>query len=147
MKIGLVTDGLADMPLETLLPAVARLGITMVEFGCGNWSPAPHLDLDRLLASQAARADFLALLSAHGLSVSALNCSGNPLLPGSAGEAHRAITSKTVALAGLRGGPAGSGIRRCFVHRARGCGAAAIGRGEGVGRPVARRVLSDGCWA
>ena len=103
MKIGLVTDGLADMPLETLLPAVARLGITMVEFGCGNWSLAPHLDLDRLLASQAARADFLALLSAHGLSVSALNCSGNPLLPGSAGEAHRAITSKTVALAGLLG--------------------------------------------
>lgn len=100
MQIGLVTDGLADMKLETLLPTVASFGITMVEFGCGNWSPAPHLDLDGLLASQAARADFLARLSAHGLSVSALNCSGNPLLPGPAGEAHRTVTSKTIALAG-----------------------------------------------
>ena len=103
MQIGLVTDGLADMKLETLLPTVASFGITMVEFGCGNWSPAPHLDLDGLLASQAARADFLARLSAHGLSVSALNCSGNPLLPGPAGEGHRTVTSKTIALAGLLG--------------------------------------------
>ena len=103
MQIGLVTDGLADMKLETLLPTVASLGITMVEFGCGNWSAAPLLDLDGLLASAAARADFMALVSAHGLSISALNCSGNPLLPGPAGEAHRIVTSKTVALAGLLG--------------------------------------------
>jgi sugar phosphate isomerase/epimerase len=103
MKIGLVTDGLTDLPLHTLLPAVANLGIQMLEFGCGNWSPAPHLDLDALLASASARADFLARLSAHSLSLSALNCSGNPLLPGPAGAAHRAVTSKTIRLAGLLG--------------------------------------------
>jgi sugar phosphate isomerase/epimerase len=75
----------------------------MLEFGCGNWSPAPHLDLDALLASQPARADFLARLATHDLTISALNCSGNPLLPGSKGAAHRAVTSKTIALAGLLG--------------------------------------------
>ncbi len=103
MKIGLVTDGLADMKLPDLLPVVAGLGIEMVEFGCGNWSSAPHLNLDGLLASATARADFLARLGAHGLAISALNCSGNPLLPGPIGAAHRAVTSKTIELAGLLG--------------------------------------------
>jgi sugar phosphate isomerase/epimerase len=103
MRIGLVTDSLADLSLENLLPVAASSGITMVEFGCGNWSSAPHIDLEALIASTAARADFLAMLDAHGLSISALNCSGNPLLPGSAGKAHRAVTSETIALAGLLG--------------------------------------------
>ena len=49
MQIGLVTDSLAHLPLETLLPTVSGLGVTMVEFGCGNWSPAPHLRLDAML--------------------------------------------------------------------------------------------------
>jgi sugar phosphate isomerase/epimerase len=103
MHIGLVTDGLAEMPLATLLPTVAGLGMTMLEFGCGNWSAAPHLDLDAFLASQAERSNFMARLGAHGLAISALNCSGNPLLPGAAGEAHRAVTAKTIELAGLLG--------------------------------------------
>jgi sugar phosphate isomerase/epimerase len=103
MKIGLVTDSLAHLPLEELLPTAAGLGITIVEFGCGNWSPEPHLRLDTLLASAAERADFLATLDALGLSISALNCSGNPLLPGAAGEAHRVVTSKAIQLAGLLG--------------------------------------------
>ena len=54
----------------------------MLEFSRVNWSPAPHLDLDALLASRSARTDFLARIAAHGLSIDALNCSGNPLLPG-----------------------------------------------------------------
>ena len=91
------------MPLDRLLPTVAGFGVTMVEFGCGNWSPAPHLKLDALLASKRERTEFLARVAGHGLSISALNCSGNPLLPGAAGEAHRAVTSKTIALAGLMG--------------------------------------------
>src|SRR5208283_2707955 len=59
--------------------------------------------LDALLASAAARNDFMAQLAAHGLSISALNCSGNPLHPGAGGAAHRAVTSKTIRLAGLLG--------------------------------------------
>ena len=83
MRIGLVTDSLAHLPLEALLAHAAGQGIEMLEFGCGNWSSAPHLKLEELLASAPARAEFLARLAGHGLALSALNCSGNPLHPGS----------------------------------------------------------------
>ena len=75
MRIGLVTDGLPDLPLEELLTTAANLGIASLEFGCGNWSSAPHIDLDGLLASRQARDDFMGRVAAHGLSISALNCS------------------------------------------------------------------------
>lgn len=103
MHIGLVTDGLPDLPFETLLQTAADLGLATLEFGCGNWSPAPHLDLDGLLASQQDRDAFLGRINAHGLAISALNCSGNPLHPGSPGAAHRTVTAKTIRLAGLLG--------------------------------------------
>jgi sugar phosphate isomerase/epimerase len=103
MRIGLVTDGLPELPLQQLLKTAAELGIATLEFGCGNWSPAPHLDLELLLSSRGARNDFLGRVAAHGLEISALNCSGNPLHPGAKGEAHRAVTSKTIRLAGLLG--------------------------------------------
>src|SRR5580658_206706 len=103
MRIGLVTDGLSELALPDLLRTAAELGIATVEFGCGNWSSAPHLKIDALLASSGARDDFLAALGAHGLAISALNCSGNPLHPGEHGRAHREVTSKTVRLAGLLG--------------------------------------------
>lgn len=103
MRIGLVSDGLAHLPFETLLRTAAESGIATLEFGCGNWSAAPHLALDDLLASQIARDRFLGQVAAHGLAISALNCSGNPLHPGPSGAAHRAVTSKTIQLAGLLG--------------------------------------------
>ncbi len=103
MHIGLVTDSLPDLALPDLVETASRLGIASLEFGCGNWSAAPHLPVDRLLSSEAARAALLATLSRRGLSISALNCSGNPLHPGTIGAAHRAVTSKTIRLAGLLG--------------------------------------------
>ncbi len=103
MKIGLVTDSLGHLPLDAMLAIAAAQGIAMVEFGCGNWSSAPHLDLDGLLASPDARREFLRKLADHGLAISALNCSGNPLHPGASGAAHAEVTAKTIRLAGLLG--------------------------------------------
>ena len=103
MRIGMVTDSLGHLPLDELLRTAAELGIAMLEFPCGNWSNAPHLDLDRMLDSAAARTDFAAKLRDHGLALSALNCSGNPLHPGEHGRRHREVTSKTIRLAGLFG--------------------------------------------
>ena len=45
MKLGLVTDCLADRSLEEAAAVCRRLGLEQVELGCGNWSPAPHVDL------------------------------------------------------------------------------------------------------
>ena len=103
MRIGLVTDSLAHLPLDAMLEKAAGFGIATLEFGCGNWSPAPHLNLVEMQESGIARRDFLEKLAAHGLELSALNCSGNPLHPGDQGVRHRAVTSQTIRLAGLLG--------------------------------------------
>jgi sugar phosphate isomerase/epimerase len=103
MRIGLTTDSLGQLGLDELLETAANLGIQTLEFGCGNWSSAPHLDLDQLLENEAARSDFLAKLQAHGLEISALNCSGNQLAPGPRGREHDRVVRGTLKLAGLLG--------------------------------------------
>jgi sugar phosphate isomerase/epimerase len=103
MKIGMITDSLPDTDFETLLATAARLGLDMLEFGCGNWSSAPHLKLDRMLESDTERRNFGSRLSAHNIGISALNCSGNPLHPGEHGRRHDEVTRKTIKLASLMG--------------------------------------------
>ena len=101
MKIGMITDSLPEADFDTMLGVAARLDMDMLEFACGNWSSAPHIDLDGLLASAPARRDFLARLADHDIAISALNCSGNPVHPGDAGHRHDAVTRKTIRLARL----------------------------------------------
>ncbi len=101
MKIGMVTDSLGQLSFEELLPTASDLGIEALEFCCGNWSSAPHVALDRLLESKAARREFTARIADHGLEISALNCSGNHLAPGEYGKRHDAVVRKTFRLASL----------------------------------------------
>lgn len=103
MKIGLLTDSLGNMPLPEVLAEAASLGVQTVEFACGNWSTAPHIDLDRMLGDKAHRDRFIAALKDHHLTISALNCSGNQLHPGATGNAHHQVVEKTVRLASLLG--------------------------------------------
>ena len=44
MKLGLMTDSLAHLPLEQAAARCRDLGLEQVELGCGNWSSAPHVD-------------------------------------------------------------------------------------------------------
>lgn len=99
----MITDSLGHLGLDELLDTSASLGIQRIEFACGNWSRAPHIQLDAMLESAVLRRDFMAKVADHGLAISALNCSGNPLHPGDHGRRHREVTSKTVRLAGLMG--------------------------------------------
>ncbi len=101
MHIGMLTDSLPDTKLDAMLDWSSELGITDLEFACGNWSTAPHLNLDAMLASELVRREFLAKLSDRQLRISALNCSGNPLHPGAEGERQHAVTVKTFQLAKL----------------------------------------------
>jgi sugar phosphate isomerase/epimerase len=99
----MVTDSLGYLNRDELLSVAAELGLEMLEFGCGNWSTAPHLNLDEMLNSETARREFMAMVRDHGLEISALNCSGNQLAPGDAGRAHDTVVRKTLQLANLMG--------------------------------------------
>jgi sugar phosphate isomerase/epimerase len=101
MKIGMITDSLGGLGFDEMLKASAELGLETLEFACGNWSSAPHVNLDEMLESESARKNFLAKVADHGLTISALNCSGNPLHPGNKGKLHHEITLKTFQLAKL----------------------------------------------
>lgn len=98
MKIGLVTDCLAGQSFQELLKTCQALGIEQIELGCGNWSSAPHIDLDGLLESETKRDEMKGMLADCGISISAFNCSGNPLAPGEWGEREREVTRKTFRL-------------------------------------------------
>ena len=105
MRIGLTTDSLSQLTFDELLETAANLGIQTLEFGCGGWSSAPHLNLKMLLEKEEERANFLAKIRAHGLEISALNCSGNQLAPGERGKSNDQVVRGTLKLAGLLGVP------------------------------------------
>ncbi len=104
MWVGLMTDSLRHLPREEVLDRCARWGIRSVEFGTGNFSPAPHVNLTSLLRDRAERESLLREVRTRGLRISALNCSGNPLHPRPevAGR-HVQVVRDTIALAGLLG--------------------------------------------
>ena len=103
MKIGMLTDSLSDVGFDSMLDLSATYGIECLEFACGNWSTSPHIRLDAMLESEAERREFAAKLADRGLSISALNCSGNPLHPGAEGRRQHEVTLKTFKLARLLG--------------------------------------------
>lgn len=103
MKTGLVTDILGYMPFEEMLDKCVELGIESLELGCGNWSKAPHINVDELLESAVKRERFMDSLKKRGIEIAALNCSGNQLNPSEEGEMHKVGVEKTFQLAGLLG--------------------------------------------
>lgn len=95
MEIGFLSDSLSSLSMEQMLRTVSSLGIHTLELTTGNWGAASHLNLDALLASETERARFGNALKANGMTLAALNCSGNPL----AYEKDLAVTRKTFRLA------------------------------------------------
>ena len=67
MKIGMNTDSLGTLSFEEVLDAAVELGLSCVEFATGNWSGAPHIDIDALLASASARDAFTGKVRERGL--------------------------------------------------------------------------------
>lgn len=102
MEIGLLTDGVGHLPRDAALDFAAGLGLRRIELAAGNWSTAPHLDLDVLLASADERDTLRDVLGARGLRLSALNASGNQLHP-TEGTHNDALVRKSIRLAGELG--------------------------------------------
>jgi sugar phosphate isomerase/epimerase len=102
MKIGLYTDSLQDLSFEEALDWIAEQGIEAVEFGTGNFSASLHCDLDKLFNEATARESFKEAIESRGLTLSALNCSGNLLDPHpERGKMSQDVFHKTVEVANL----------------------------------------------
>jgi sugar phosphate isomerase/epimerase len=102
VKVGMVSDSLAHLGFEEMLDAAAALGISGIEINTGNWSSAPHCDLDELLGSELRRTQFLASFADRGLELMALNANGNQLHP-TDGHRQADVLERTVRLAGVLG--------------------------------------------
>jgi sugar phosphate isomerase/epimerase len=116
--LAVLTDSLENLSIAEAARWCADRGVAGLELGVGGYSPAPHLDRDRLLAGATAREGLLRLLSEAGVALVALNASGNPLHPdpgvASAHEralrdaiilAHQLGVTRVVAMSGCPGGP------------------------------------------
>jgi sugar phosphate isomerase/epimerase len=93
---------LGHLSFQDAAKAAAGLGVSALEIGMGNWSPAPHANLKTLLGNKDERLKFLSVLEQNGLALAALNCSGNQLHPVE-GERHSEVVYDTVRLAELLG--------------------------------------------
>lgn len=102
MKLSILTDGLTT-DFEEMLDIVAGFGYQALELATGNWSDAPHVDLDGLLSSKKARTSFMDSIKKRGLYICALNCSGNQLAPNEKGKKHAETVIKTFKLAEMLG--------------------------------------------
>ncbi len=101
MNLCIMTDSLKHLPFLQMLDKVNKWGFNSIELGCGNWSEAPHIALDDLLQSSAKRKEYIEAIHARGLSIEALNCSGNQLAPNEEGLNNKIIVEKTFELANL----------------------------------------------
>jgi sugar phosphate isomerase/epimerase len=98
MKIGLITDSVGHLPFERALDLAKEHGLSSVEVATGNWSEAPHADLNALVSSEDARAEFIGKITSRGLTLSALNANGNQLHPIS-GKQHDRVVRDTIGVA------------------------------------------------
>lgn len=98
MRLAIKTCTL-DMPYTDMLDFCVNQGVSAVEIGTGNWSGAPHIDLDTLVSSETARVRWYDEMRCRGIELCALNCSGNPL----AHKQEMEVTEKTFRLAGQLG--------------------------------------------
>jgi len=99
MKIGIFTVLLSQMPLNRVFEQLKTLQIDTVELSTGNYPGDAHCKLS-MLENSAALADFRAMLSDHGISISALSCHGNPLHPDkNRAQAAQKVSRETILLA------------------------------------------------
>jgi sugar phosphate isomerase/epimerase len=104
VRIGVFTDSTQHLTLEESLDLYQEWGISAVELGAGNFSPAPHLNLQAMLEDATARTRLLESLSRRKMILSALNCSGNPIHPREDVAEHDAgVIRDTIRLAGALG--------------------------------------------
>ena len=104
LTYGAYTACLHDRPLADALAVLKDAGLSGAEVNAGGFIPSPHCPVDALLASKAARDDYLGVFDEAGVALTGLNASGNPTspLPGD-GLKHAEDVFKVIELASLLG--------------------------------------------
>ena len=101
---GAYTACLQDRTLEEALDVLAAAGLGGAEINTGGFIPAPHANVDALLASDRARTEFLQVFEDRGVALTGLTVSGNPLSPlPTEGIPHAHDLRRTIELAGKLG--------------------------------------------
>lgn len=102
MYLGAYNACLADKSLTEALDIIAGLGLNSVEINSGGFLPPIHLPVQQLRESETARSEYLDEFSSRGLTLTALNCNGNPLFPRE-GFPHAQDLLDSIELAALLG--------------------------------------------
>ena len=104
MKLSICTDVFGKIPFTEMLDKVKAYGIDAVEMTAGGWGGCCFIpSAEELIHDDAKRAAFKAELDNRGIEISALNCSGNPLVDSDMGRAHSKTIHDTAVLAGKLG--------------------------------------------
>ena len=104
MKLGAYTACLHDKPVAEALRTLRELGLDSAEINSGGFLPAPHLPIEQVRASQDAREEYLGLFSSAGVTLTALNCNGNPLhVDPEVRDKHGNDVREAISLAALLG--------------------------------------------
>jgi sugar phosphate isomerase/epimerase len=104
VKLGAYTAVLHDKPLPETLRILRELGLDSAEINSGGFLPAPHLPIAEIRASADARSEYLGQFAAAGVTLTALNCNGNPLHPDpEVGDKHGRDVRDAIELAALLG--------------------------------------------
>jgi sugar phosphate isomerase/epimerase len=102
MYLGAYDACLFDKSLGETLDIIKDLGLTSVEINSGGFLPPVHLPIEELRSSSDARDAYLGEFSSRGLTLTALNCNGNPLHPAE-GFPHSADVLTSIEVAALLG--------------------------------------------
>jgi len=101
MKLSICTDVFGKIPFTEMLDKVKAYGIDAVEMTAGGWGGCCFIpSAEDLINDDAKREAFKAELDKRGIAISALNCSGNPLVDSDMGRAHSKTIHDTAVLAG-----------------------------------------------
>lgn len=104
MKLSICTDVFGKIPFTTMLDMVKNYGLDAVELTSGGWGGCNFIPSAAELAdSPDEMKKFIDEVHSRGLEISALNCSGNPLINTSMGKEHSRTIHDTVRLAGKLG--------------------------------------------
>ena len=104
MKLSICTDVFGKIPFTEMLDKVVAYGLDAIEMTAGGWGGCNFIpSAEELINDDAKREAFLAEITKRGLAISALNCSGNPLIDTPMGKMHSKTMRDTMVLAGKMG--------------------------------------------